>query len=118
MSDSLWARRVAEVQADRLKAHEEYVRRVASAQAWLDHRLGVLASRAEELMGREEDLAVLVRKTPGPTVTTYHSAAKPCGRVTGVSRSRSSYRELLESEAVARRLKRCSACLWTRAIAS
>lgn len=116
MTENLWARRMEELQRDRLKAFEQYAKRVDNAQHVLEHLLGVLDARAEALLGRQDDLTVLVRKTPGPKVTVYHSSDRACGRVNGPSRSRTSYREILESEAAERGLKRCSACGWPRQI--
>jgi hypothetical protein len=60
----------------------------------------------------KDDVHVLVRWTVGPPVTVYHYAEKPCRRVTGKGRSRGSFSALLEGEAKARGLERCSACWW------
>ena len=107
-------RRAAEFTAQRDQAMKTFVDRVDSARESLRKRLERLESQASELATRSEDLVVLVRKTPGPTVKTYHSAARPCGRVTGQARSRASFEERLEGEAVKRGLRRCSACAWPR----
>ncbi|WP_405466734.1 hypothetical protein OG783_29020 [Streptomyces jietaisiensis] len=63
------------------------------------------------------DLPCLVRITPGPKQTVYHSADAPCGRV----RDRDNYREYSEYEALEEveevdyYLERCTACDWDKA---
>lgn len=111
-------RRTAELREQRERAMKTFVERVDSAREVLQKRLERLDLQAAELATRSEDLVVLVRKTPGPAVTTYHFADGPCGRVTGQARSRASFEQQLEGEAVKRGLQRCSACSWPRARAA
>jgi hypothetical protein len=64
---------------------------------------------------KDTHLPCLVRKTPGPDLTVYHSKDAPCGRV----RDKRNFRVMKESDAKDASpwvwLYRCSACNWHRA---
>lgn len=110
--DGLWGARMHEIARRREEAYRRYLASVDAARRMLDQTTDRLDVELERVTGMREDRAVLVRKTPGPVVTTYHSADHPCGRVTGQARSRSSFKQMLEGEARFKSLHRCSACRW------
>jgi hypothetical protein len=58
------------------------------------------------------DAEVLLRSTPGPALTVWHSAAHPCGRAFWLS----NFTLLFETEAErkAPSARRCPACSWPR----
>lgn len=84
--------------------------RLETELAKVDHDMALLANASLSL-------PCLVRKTPGPEQTIYHSADAPCGRV----RDRRNFIECTEHDALEEvgdwdyYLRRCTACNWERA---
>ena len=91
---------------------ESYAKDVARLSLQLKRDLATVDEQVALRMSFAGELEVLKRHTPGPRVTIYHSALRPCGRVTGPGHSRSSFTTVLEAEVKRQGLKRCSACGW------
>lgn len=109
---ALWVRRLSEVAHEQENAYSQFFFWVDDARSTLDKDLAKISEKHGLVMAMREDLSVLVRNTQGAPVTTYHSVDHPCGRVTGQARSLASFDELLEGEALSRKLRKCSACHW------
>ena len=106
---------IASLEAEKHRAYEIFEQKIGAAHTELLAELGRIRERLQQVFNVKGELPVLIRITPGPEVTIYHSATHPCGRVTGRHRDRGNYRQLLEREARARYLTRCSACHWFQA---
>lgn len=80
-----------------------------------DLALSKISLKAAKVARESESIPCLVRWTPGPELTIYHSADAPCGRV----RDRQNFRRMNEKAAKDasphRWLERCGACSWSRA---
>jgi hypothetical protein len=89
--------RVATVESlpARLKSLEEEMEKMDSR----------FANERQQLLGMQNDPLVLVRSY-GPYVSTYHSERAPCGRV----RDRRNFEAMLLGRAKARNLYPCTAC--------
>ncbi|MEU9011497.1 hypothetical protein AB0D12_17280 [Streptomyces sp. NPDC048479] len=91
------------------KAHSEVLRLHAES----NEKLQKIARRAAKLARESQEIPCLVRWTPGPDLTIYHSADCPCGRV----RERQNFRRMTEKAAKNASqyawLERCSACSWS-----
>ena len=103
---------MTEFAAMRIAAYHQYVKSVEDAKWSLDWTRSFLDDEDARLASMRDDTAVLVRSTQGAVLTMYHWAGHPCGRVTGKSRSLSSFDRTLEGEARRRDLSRCPACAW------
>lgn len=103
---------------ERARAHELFAENVSQAHAALRQDVSRIDEQLAEVRRRAHELQVLVRRTPGPIVVSYHSATFPCGRVTGRGRGLKSFAKLLEGEATGRTLRRCTACQWSLAEAA
>lgn len=109
---AMWDERMAGVARAREDAYKQYLWSVDMQRRMLDDQLKRLDRQHKQLVNMRDDRIVLVRQTAGPDVTTYHSAERPCGRVNGRGRSLSSFKRVLEGEAKADSLHRCTACTW------
>lgn len=94
-----------------IAAYRAFARDVARAQAVLAGRLQEIGATPpwESVPNR---IDALVRISPGPTPTIYHWADGPCDRVRGEGRTLDNFRRMPEQDAVAKNLRRCSACRW------
>lgn len=110
-NDSLWVQKMAGVTERRERAWENYRRLIQQAELGLTTALARLDEERETLAGMRESRQVLVRTTVGAPQRKYHSNTRPCGRVTGKGRDRSSFKAVLEGEAGAQGLTACGACL-------
>lgn len=100
----------------RLKAFTEYHEEEKKLRRQLEGRLAEIDTETARLLDANQALSCLVRKTPGPDHTVYHSADAPCGRV----RDRSNFKKVDEWTAMEEGdysyyLNRCSACDWDKA---
>ncbi|MFJ4785891.1 hypothetical protein [Streptomyces sp. NPDC088794] len=81
-----------------------------------DKKLKEVDRKAAKVVNEGESMPCLVRWTPGPDLTIYHSADAPCGRV----RDRRNFRRMTEKAAKDASsyswLHRCSACFWSAAV--
>lgn len=93
-----------------LEALRQFRSEVKSSLERLDEALHVSEPPPAPTRPSEE---VLVRKTPGPRPTIFHSPETPCGRVTGDGRSADNFSTMLRSKAEANGLEPCTAC-WSR----
>ncbi|GAA3488325.1 hypothetical protein GCM10018987_24080 [Streptomyces cremeus] len=104
-----------ELKRERAKILEESHSQVLRLQEEVSIRLLKVTRKAAKVAKESGGIPCLVRWTPGPELTIYHSADSPCGRV----RDRHNFRRL--SEKAARDaspyayLDRCSACSWPEA---
>jgi hypothetical protein len=103
-----------ELERRRRAAHDEFLAKVDNARAELRDIESAINTELRSLAQEAGSLQVLVRRTPGPNVTLYHSAVYPCGRVTGQGRSRTGFEPTSERVARLRGLSRCTACGWWR----
>jgi hypothetical protein len=108
----------AQIALERLRAYNRYRQAIQTAQQKLDETLAQIDKAAAEIGDDVLELLCLVRITPGPDHTVYHSARYPCGRV----RDRKNFREVTETRAMREGefdhcLSRCRACDWKKAAA-
>ncbi|MFE4392735.1 MULTISPECIES: hypothetical protein [Streptomycetaceae] len=90
------------------QAQEELRMQMATKLREVDHE-------ARRLGGRSASLPCLVRITPGPILTIYHSADAPCGRVQYTSNFRRVTEAKAKDSSPYFRLERCTACHWGNA---
>jgi hypothetical protein len=104
-----------DLKRERAKILDETHKAVVRLHAETDEKLKSIIRKAAKLARESEEMPCLVRWTPGPDLTIYHSADAPCGRV----RDRSNFRRTNEKSAKDASpyswLNRCSACSWARA---
>ena len=100
---------------ERASAYERFEQEVASAGEALHDKVQRIDARLNEIRAKARELRILIRRTQGPALTTYHSASHPCQRVEGRGRARGNFREARESEGPRLALRRCSACNWRAA---
>lgn len=101
--EELWSQRISDEFATQQRI-------LKSARQNLEHSLSRLEQqekRIARLVNMRGQPRILVRITPGPPPTTYHSADEPCGRV----KYRDSFKEMLLGEASAG-LHACTACAY------
>lgn len=111
-AETLWGEKMTKLALQREKAYQDHLVREEQSRGKLQRELDQLDRMHSRLEGMKEDVLVLLRSTPGPELSVYHSAMWPCRRVTGRGHSRSNFAEMLEGEAQARAVRRCSACRW------
>ncbi|MFF1962922.1 hypothetical protein ACFVW5_04740 [Streptomyces sp. NPDC058232] len=104
------------LQMRRLKAFTHYYAEDKKLRGQLEACLAEIDAEVALLLDKNHELPCLVRRTPGPDHSVYHSADAPCGRV----RDRSNFKEVDEWEAMnegdySYLLNRCTACDWSRA---
>ncbi|MFF2062690.1 hypothetical protein ACFVWZ_12985 [Streptomyces sp. NPDC058200] len=104
-----------DLKQERAKILEEAHSEVLRLHAEANEKLQKIARRAAKVARESEKIPCLVRWTPGPDLTIYHSADCPCGRV----RERHNFRRMTEKTAKNASqyawLERCSACSWPAA---
>ncbi|GGP37928.1 hypothetical protein GCM10010287_07260 [Streptomyces variabilis] len=104
-----------ELRQDREEVLKDLHSRVMRLHREADVALSKISLKAAKVARESEEIPCLVRWTPGPELTIYHSADAPCGRV----RDRQNFRRLSEKAAKDasphRWLERCSACSWSQA---
>jgi hypothetical protein len=99
------------------KILSEYYKEERQRRAKVDAELAKIDEKLALLAKASLTLPCLVRNTPGPGQTVYHSADATCGRV----RDRRNYTECSEHDALEEvgdwdyYLQPCSACDWDRA---
>jgi len=112
---SLQADEINELRLLRLKLLEEHYKEIGRLRGDLHVSLREIDVKIAKVGNRDENLPCLVRRTPGPQLTIYHSADSSCGRV----HDRRNFRKLPEVDARDASpyvwLERCSACDWARA---
>lgn len=104
-----------ELRARKLKILSEYYEEDKKRREKLTADLAGVDREMALLADTSLALSCLVRNTPGPRQTVYHSADATCDRV----RDRSNFGEHSEYEALEEvgdyYLKRCTACDWEKA---
>lgn len=107
-----------EVQTLRLRKLEimdTYREEALKLEQALADKLAMLDRILVQLADTSDEIPCLVRTTPGPDLTIYHSVDAPCRRV----HSRRNFAEMPETEAKDASpyayLTRCTACRWDRA---
>ena len=98
-------------------AHASFAKSVSVAATQRDRQLRDISHRKAQVRAAAGDLPVLLRRTPGSTLSSYHSQTDPCGRVTGTGRNVDSFERSTERAVLDRQpwLTRCTACRWRRA---
>ncbi|WP_327071866.1 hypothetical protein [Kitasatospora sp. NBC_01302] len=109
---------LAELHRRRAKIHASFYAKVAAAKEECDAQLAAVDSELALWADADQSIPCLVRRTPGPDHTVYHSYDAPCGRV----RDRSNFEVVQEVLAAQTgdyhyELRRCSACGWQEAAA-
>lgn len=104
-----------ELKRERAKILDETHAAVLRLHADSGKKLQDVDRKAVKAARESERMPCLVRWTPGPDLTIYHSADAPCGRV----RDRRNFRRMTEKAAKDASpyawLHRCSACFWSTA---
>ncbi|MFF2941552.1 hypothetical protein ACFVSQ_17105 [Streptomyces niveus] len=110
-----FADQVQSLRLRKLKALNDHRKKVQKLERALDMQLEMIDHVLTQLADTSVKLPCLVRTTPGPELTIYHSEDAPCGRV----HSRRNFAVMPEAEAVDASpyayLERCSACNWQKA---
>ena len=89
---------------------------VASAREQSEHAVAAARQDLETLAALRSDAVVLVSSTQSRGGRVFHSATRPCGRVTGArSLPEDRWQRLFATEARARGLVACPSCLGDRA---
>ncbi|GAA3616847.1 hypothetical protein ACG5V6_14700 [Streptomyces chitinivorans] len=103
---------INKLRLQKLKLLDDHYKEVALLRVRLDEQIRQLNRKIAKAGDNDVNLPCLVRKTPGPELTVYHSADRPCGRV----RDRRNFRLMPEPKAKDASpyvwLERCSACDW------
>ncbi|MFH8367706.1 hypothetical protein [Streptomyces sp. NPDC018031] len=106
-----------QLRAQKLKILGEHHAETRRLQEETSARLQEVTRKAVRAAREGQTIPCLVRWTPGPDLTIYHSRDAPCGRV----RDRRNFRRMNERSARNASpywtLSRCTACLWSRAAA-
>lgn len=108
----------ADLWFDQLRAHSDrrsaaldrYRESLAWAKAQLDRECTSITAEEQATWEMINDIAVLVRTSIGAPREVYHLADQPCGHAFGRG-----FRPMLEGQAQARRLTRCTLCHWPEA---
>lgn len=104
-----------DLQKERAKILNETHAAVVHLHAVSGKRLQEIERKAVAVAKESGGMPCLVRRTPGPDLTVYHSADASCGRV----RDRGNFKRMTEKAAKNASpyawLYRCSACRWSRA---
>ncbi|MFI9465987.1 hypothetical protein ACIHBQ_00680 [Streptomyces sp. NPDC052492] len=99
----------------KLKILDDHRKSRQQLERALDVELAKIDREITQLGDASAKLPCLVRITPGPELTIYHSADYPCGRV----HNRRNFKRMREVDAMDASpyayLERCSACDWRRA---
>ncbi|QKW20358.1 hypothetical protein HUT16_15940 [Kitasatospora sp. NA04385] len=99
----------------RLKIMDDHHRAQEKLRRKMLDLLQQVDDEIREVGDRSPSLPCLVRGTPGPSLTVYHSADAPCGRV----HDRRNFWEMPEVDAMDASphtyLERCTACSWHHA---
>ncbi|MFE7839124.1 hypothetical protein ACFU53_24655 [Streptomyces sp. NPDC057474] len=99
----------------KLKILDDHRKKSQKLQRALDRDLSMIDEVLTQLANTSDQLPCLVRTTPGPELTIYHSADAPCGRV----HSRRNFAVMPEAKAMDASpyayLERCTACKWEQA---
>jgi hypothetical protein len=107
--------KINELRLQKLKLLDDHYKEVQRLRVAVDLKVREVNRKIAELGNSDVNLPCLVRKTPGPDLTVYHSADKPCGRV----RDRRNFADMPENKAKDASpyvwLERCTACDWRRA---
>ncbi len=110
-----FADRVQVLRLRKLKILDDHHKKIQKLQRALNSELGEIDREISQLGDASARLPCLVRITPGPELTVYHSAEAPCGRV----QNRRNFKVMPEVDAMDASpyayLERCSACEWKRA---
>jgi hypothetical protein len=80
-----------------------------------DVALVKISLKAAKVAKESGGIPCLVRCTPGPDLTIYHSAEAPCGRVRDLRNFRRLSEKAAKDASPHRWLERCSACSWSQA---
>ena len=104
--------RILELERRRSVAHMKFVQLLDEGHAQLLREVDAIEEELRQLVSLSGPLPVLIRCTPGPEVTVYHSETHPCRRVSGRGRHRTSFQRTTEQQALIRGLTRCTACNW------
>ena len=110
-----FADRVQALRLRKLKILDDHNKKIQKLQRALNSELSDIDREISQLGDVSARLPCLVRITPGPELTVYHSADAPCGRV----HNRQNFKVMPEIDAMDASpyayLERCSACSWRRA---
>lgn len=101
----------------KFKILNEYYKEEQKRHAELTERLAEVDRRMAQAVVSGYDMPCLVRITPGPKLTVYHSADATCDRVRDLRNYQpcSEYEALEEIDIVDYYLEKCSACDWEKA---
>ncbi|MFD0056994.1 hypothetical protein ACFVHR_25105 [Streptomyces sp. NPDC127168] len=96
----------------KLKILDDHRKSRHQLERTLDVELAKIDREIAQLGDASAKLPCLVRITPGPELTIYHSVDRPCGRV----HNRRNFKRMREVDAMDASpysyLERCSACDW------
>jgi hypothetical protein len=106
-----------ELRLRKLKILNDYYEEEQRRRAKLTERLAVIDQKMVLLVDSGNEIPCLVRITPGPKQTVYHSADATCDRVRDLRNYQrcSEYHALEEMGDWDYYLARCSACDWGKA---
>ncbi|MFI0785705.1 hypothetical protein ACH4Q6_08930 [Streptomyces lydicus] len=110
-----FADQVQALRLRKLKILDDHRKQTQQLERALDVSLMKIDRSIAQLGDACAKLPCLVRITPGPELTIYHSADLPCGRV----HNRQNFKRMPEVDAMDASpysyLERCSACDWRQA---
>ncbi|MFG2138876.1 hypothetical protein [Streptomyces sp. NPDC048650] len=110
-----FADQVQALRLRKLKILDDHNTKIQKLHRALNSQLSEIDREISQLGDVSARIPCLVRITPGPELTVYHSAHAPCGRV----QNRQNFIVLPEVDAMDASpyayLERCSACGWKRA---
>lgn len=105
--------RIKALKVRRSRAYIKHAGAVRDAQQALDSELEDIEVQLRRLEKAAKEPRVLVRNTPGPKVTVFHSAVSPCGKVNPDMVKAGRFDEMPLSDALSRGLEAhgCAAAL-------
>ncbi|MEV0747219.1 hypothetical protein AB0I75_18710 [Streptomyces sp. NPDC050273] len=110
-----FADQVQALRLRKLKVLNDHHKKVQKLERALDTQLEMIDLVLTQVADASDKLPCLVRTTPGPELTIYHSEDAPCGRVY----SRQNFAVMAEADAMDASpyayLERCTACKWQQA---
>jgi len=106
-TEGIWLDKLKALSGRREAALDQYGVSRNHDPEMLERRLRRISADEQAIWGMCDDLAVLVRNSLGPPKEVYHVAQRPCGYAFARG-----FRLVLEGQARAKHLKRCSICRW------
>lgn len=108
--EDIWLDQLKALSGRREAALDRYRVSPAHDPQMLERQLNRISADEQTIWAMHRDLAVLVRSSLGAPKKVYHVADKPCGHAFARG-----FRLVLEGQARAKHLKRCSICRWPAA---